>query len=197
MKDFEIVLASYKEPMDWMTFLPEKDKRKYQLTVSNSGGLTNHPAADRTLKIPNGGREAGHYLNFIVENYDNLLPVTVFLQADPWPHSAPYVAQLLELFFGAPTFNGPISYLGRNYEAMGLEPMKDSPLDKILTECWGGPYPKGIGFTIGAQFFVTREVILAMPKEYYEKLLVISRDQSFSFAHLVEGHWGNVFKHQP
>lgn len=197
MTVFEIVLASYRESIEWLNFIPENGKRAYRVTVSNSGGLTHFPAADRTISIPNGGREAGHYLNFIVENYDDLLPVTVFLQADPWPHAHLYTAQLLEILFGRPNFPDPISYLGRSYNTIGLDPIKGGQLDVLLNECWGSSdYSKGIGFTIGAQFYVSREVIRAMPKEHYEKLLEMARNPSYSFAHLVEGHWGNLFKHQ-
>lgn len=197
MKDFEILLASYREPLRWLDYLPKKAKRKYAVTLSNSGGLTALRTVDRVINIPNGGREAGHYLNFIVENYDNLHPVTVFMQADPWPHVSGCVTVLLDILFGTPIFDSPICYLGQSYGPRGLEPMKDGPVDKILTELWAGPYPVGIPFTIGAQFYVTRETILRQPKEYYEKLLAVARDQSFSFAHLIEGNWGNVFQHKP
>lgn len=197
MKDFEIVLASHKESLAWLDYLPEESKRKYVITVSNSGGITDVPSADRVISTPNGGREAGHYLNFIVENYDNLHPVTVFLQADPWPHAHMYIAQLLEMFFGDASFPDRLSYLGRRYDTTGLSPMPNSPLDQILKDCWGNSdYPKGIGFTIGAQFYVTRDVVRAMPKEYYEKLLEAARKPEYSFGHLVEGHWGNIFQHK-
>lgn len=198
MKDYEIVLACHGEPMEWMSFLPKKSKRKYQLTVSNSKGLTHFPMADRVLAIPNGGREAGHYLNFIVENYDNLHPVTVFLQADPWPHACSHISQLLAILFAEPSFPDPLSYLGSRYSLFGLEPMKGGPLDIILMDCCGRKgYSKGIPFSIGAQFYVTREIILNRPKKFYEKLLGYAKESHHSFAHLVEGHWGNVFKHVP
>lgn len=196
MKNFEIVLASYRESLSWLDYLPKKAKRKYNITVSNSGGITDVPSADRVINVPNGGREAGHYLNFIVENYDNLHPVTVFMQADPWPHAAGHITVLLAMLFGTPTFDSPICYLGQKYASRGLEPMVGSPIDKLLTELWSGTYPIGIPFSIGAQFYVTKETILRQPKEYYEKLSAVSRDSSFSFAHLVEGHWGNVFQHR-
>jgi hypothetical protein len=197
MKNFEIVLASHQESLAWLDYLPKKAKRKYVITVSNSGSIADVPTADRTISIPNGGREAGHYLNFIVENYDNLHPVTVFLQSDPWPHAYTYIPQLLEMFFGDAKFPDPISYLGRRYKSVGLNPTPNSIIDQILKDCWGSSsYPNGIGFSVGAQFYVTREVILAMPKEYYEKLLEAARKPDYSFGHLIEGHWGNVFQHK-
>jgi hypothetical protein len=196
MKSYEIVIASYREKMNWLTYLPEESKRDYTLTVSNSGGVTSFPNVDRVLNVENACREAGHYLNFIIANYDNLHPVTVFLQADPWSHAAGHIEELLALLFDKPTFQYPMSYLGAPYSSFGLPPMKGFPLDQILTKVWGAtPYPKSIPFSIGAQFYVTKEVILRKPKEYYEEILKEAKVCEHSFAHLIEACWGNVFVH--
>lgn len=196
MKSYEIILASYREEMNWLSYLPTKSKRDYTLTVSNSGGLKTFTNADRVLSVENACREAGHYLNFIIANYDNLHPVTVFLQADPWTHAASHIDELLALFFGKPTFEDPMRYLGATYSSYGLPLIKGFPFEQIITKVWGGiEYPKSIPFSVGAQFYVTKEVILRKPKEYYEEILKEAKACQHSFAHLIEGHWGNIFVH--
>lgn len=191
---YEILMASHKEPIHWLELLPEQ--RNYRLTVSNSSGITEAPGSDRLVSIPNAGREAGHYLRFIIDNYDNLLPVTVFLQADPWVHTSHSGgAPMLDVFFGNPCFDHPFAYIGVNPVGPSLEPMEGSPAHKVLSSVWGVKgIPKGIPFAVGAQFYVKREAIRSMPVEHYEKALEFASDSSLSLAHALEPHWGAMFK---
>ena len=197
-KQYEIVIASHTESMNWLRHLPQKDNRKYQLTVSNSNGRTDVPAADRTVVIENAGREAGHYLRFIIDNYDNLLPVTVFLQADPWAHASSYSDELLDILFGDPVFNNPICYLGSTYSTNSGCPVQPyTPLDHVLRLGWGNEqYPSGSQFSIGAQFYVKKENILKRPIEHYKNIYSAAFDPRIvSLGHLLEGAWGHVFQH--
>jgi hypothetical protein len=195
-KQYEIVVASYKEPMNWLRHLPKEDDRQYKLTVSNSNNRDSIPFADRTTLIENAGREAGHYLRFIIDNYDDLLPVTVFLQADPWPHSFSYVDDLLEILYGTPNFEHPMCYLGATYGGGGVPVQKYTLTDHILRLGWGStPYPAGTPIQIGAQFYVKKDTILKRPKEHYEGIYSASFDPDISLGHALEGHWGRVFDH--
>jgi hypothetical protein len=195
-KQYEIVVASYKEPMNWLRYLPQKDNRDYQITVSNSADRREVSFADRTVVIENAGREAGHYLKFIIDNYDNLLPVTVFLQADPWAHCFAHMDDLLEILFGEPNFEHPVCYLGAGYAGGGLPVQKYSLSDHILRLGWGStPYPSGTPISIGAQFYVKRETILKRPVEHYKGIYTAAFDPDISLGHALEGMWGKVFQH--
>jgi hypothetical protein len=196
-KQYEIVIASHGESLKWLRHIPQKDDRKYKLTVSNSNGGIGVPTADRTVVIENAGREAGHYLKFIIDNYDNLLPVTVFLQADPWAHASCYSDSLLDILFGDPTFSHPMCYLGADYSTQGCPIQRYTPLDFVLRLGWGNEqYPTGSQFSIGAQFYATKETILKRPVEHYKNIYSAAFDPNIpSLGHLLEGAWGNVFQH--
>lgn len=199
---YTIVLGSHKEDLTWLKYLPKR--RKYSLVVSNSNGNI-LGACDESYTRDNFGREAGHYLHYIITHYDQLDDVTVFLQGDPWPHAAmcgmPGI--LLELFFGSPSFKHPINYLGRDYTPQKFLMREGSEHHNVLSRALGhSNIGDNIGFSVGAQFCVKRDVILARPVDFYSRLLDIAKDQSlyhadpyYTLAHTLEGCWGSVFKH--
>lgn len=196
-EQFEIVIASYKEPLDWISLIPKKGERPYKLTVSNSAGRNDFPDADKVINIENFGREAGHYLRFIIDNYDNLSPVTLFLQGDPWPHVTNNVSSLLNYLYGNPVFDKPICYVGsehRSHAALGLGVQKYSPIGHVLRLGWQDkPIPSSVPFSIGAQFYVKKEAILSRPKDHYERIYTAVHDPDISVAHVLEGYWGSLF----
>lgn len=203
-KRYSIVLATHKEDLAWLKYLPTE--RDYDVVVSNSSGPNFQcPRADRVIRRENFGREAGHYLHYIIENYDNLPEVIVFMQGDPWPHAAMYgnPCIMLELLFGNPAFRYPISYLGKEYRPSRCPFPPESEHYKVLARALlDTPIGSNIDLSIGAQFYVRREVVLARSKEYYERLLEVAKDKTlyhadplYTLAHTLEGCWGCVFDH--
>ena len=202
-KFFDIILATHSEDLRWTSYLP-KD-RPYRLVVSNSNGIAKPEAADELVLRENFGREAGHYLNYLIEKYDELPEVMVFMQGDPWPHAAVYgnPCIMLEILFGTPKFRYPICYLGRNYSIELFKPAPESEHHRVLSRAYAGSgYGSNIPISIGAQFYVRREVVLAHPKDFYQRLLEVGRDQTlyhadpyYTLAHTLEGCWGSVFRH--
>jgi hypothetical protein len=199
-KKYEIVVARYEEKLDWLNFLPSKEDRKYKLTISNSGDPIDAPTADRIVTRENYGREAGHYMEFIINNYDNLLETTVFLQGGPWPHSSP--SNLLEVFYGNPEFNFGMSFVGTNTPACIPLVPRWSEAEHIIKSGWQDekwPEPHsghgGVPWVIGggAQFYVKKEIIHKRPKDHYERILECAKDPDSHFAHILEFNWPNVF----
>ena len=70
----KIVIAKYKEDISW------SDKFKNERIVYEKFYDSNNK---EFIRLENKGREAGTYLQFIVDNYDNLPDVTIFTQGDP------------------------------------------------------------------------------------------------------------------
>lgn len=66
MKTVNVVVAHYDEDLSWTNNL------KYPYIVISRSGI------DRDV-VPNRGNEAGSYLEYIINNYDNLSDVTVFV----------------------------------------------------------------------------------------------------------------------
>jgi hypothetical protein len=82
----ELVIARYNESLDWLL---EGDFSADQVTIYNKGPteITLNPRRrhqpvnfqQRIFQLSNVGRESHTFLHHIVENYDNLAEVTVFL----------------------------------------------------------------------------------------------------------------------
>ena len=72
----ELVVALYKENIDWLDSIHSFDKK----TVYNKGDKV----VESSIILPNIGREAHTFLHHIVTNYDNLADFTVFLQGNPF-----------------------------------------------------------------------------------------------------------------
>ena len=70
----KLVLARYKEDISW------SDEFKNNRVVYDKSGTNTNP---EFINLENTGREAGTYLQYILDNYDNLPDVTIFSQADP------------------------------------------------------------------------------------------------------------------
>lgn len=74
-----VVVARYNEDLVWTNDITHK------VTIYNKGELLDgliHPI----IPLVNKGREGETFLRHIVENYNNLDAVTVFLQGDPFDH---------------------------------------------------------------------------------------------------------------
>ncbi len=76
-KSIQIVVARYNEDLEW---LKRKDLQ-YPIIIYNKGDNDNFykPINSKIINLPNLGREGQTYLHHIVENYDNLQDLTIFL----------------------------------------------------------------------------------------------------------------------
>ena len=101
----DIVIARYKESLEWTKDIPEQ----YRVFIYNKEPpfyIGRFHQVIRTpevivpgaiiKRLPNIGREADTYLTHIIDHYYNLADVTVFTQADPFPHSPDFL-KLLKL----------------------------------------------------------------------------------------------------
>lgn len=71
----EIVIARYREDIRYFKHLPIQSR----IIVYNKGPIMKLPMNVHQMMLPNIGREAHTYLYHIIENYDNLADVTLFL----------------------------------------------------------------------------------------------------------------------
>ena len=72
-----LVIAKYKEDISWINKI-----KNHNITVYDK---SEDPIKD-SIKLPNVGREGHTFLYHIVQNYDNLDDITVFLQGNPFEH---------------------------------------------------------------------------------------------------------------
>ena len=72
----KIVVAKYKEDVDWTQYI----NHSVVIYDKSDEPITN------SIHLKNVGKEGETFLRHIVENYDNLDDITVFLQGNPFEH---------------------------------------------------------------------------------------------------------------
>ena len=179
----DIVVAHYNEDLSWLK--EEQDS----CVVYSKGGAKNAPAFPPRV-LPNIGREGHSYLTHIVEQYDSLADVTLFLQGridDHIPLNIQEIkARALETQTGQVT-TFPFRELELFDHWDGI-PWEDYPSWKKWTsmvslkapktpaQYWqiffpGREVPASVAFQPGALFAVRRETIQQHPKELYRLML--------------------------
>lgn len=86
-QEYEVVIARYNEDVSWVY----KEFKNKKVTIYNKGNDDiNILSSDNItiIKLPNTGRESHTYLYHIVNNYDNLEDMVVFLQGNPFDHGS-------------------------------------------------------------------------------------------------------------
>jgi len=194
---FQILIARYNEPLEYLKYIPEKKNRDYELIVSNSGNPQDSFECDRTIVRENVGREAGHYLDFMASEYESMADVVVFIQAGCFHHAT--INTILELFWGKPSFPHLMSFLGSETLVGVPKIHKWSEAEHIMKSSWqekqwtqpieGKPWVIGGG----AQFYIKKEIVLKRPPEHYLRAIECARDPESKFAHVLEFNWPAMF----
>jgi len=191
----DVVIASYREDLRWLKWLPSSWRPVVYCTDEERRDLP-----DGTTLLPNTAREAGQYLYHLATWYDDLADVTLFLQGGPWHHGA---SVLVDTILNE-SLPHPICYLGAHApnKATAHKPHFDQA-KAILRKAYGaigreGDTGAAIPFSVGAQFYVRREVVHALPQEFYQRLLeaTAEEDTQPGFAHMMEANWGCAFEWQ-
>lgn len=151
-----ILIAKYNEDVSWLNDL------KFPYIIY-----------DKSKDIPNVGRESETYLRYIIENYNNLPDIVVFLQGNPFDH---------------------LKIRSTNYINDEIQTHINSdcviPLNNFYHEChnvftrtresynalFNTEIPHNFGFSPGAQYIVPKECILYRPLEYYTTIVNVMRN---------------------
>jgi hypothetical protein len=191
-KTVRVIVGRHAEDLDWLVLLPED----YQIYISNSGeeilDIPNN-IADRTVvaRVENTGREAGHWLRYIVSNYENLADINVFLQGSPHIGHTPNVLFKIERhdiegkgFCYLCSDRKPTRLLGEGSfqprTLIGTAVGRKFPIVELST---GGVW--------GAQHYATKKTIQNYPLEWYSSIL--SKANKPMFAHTFEHAWNVIY----
>lgn len=177
-----IVIAHYKEDLSWIKNL------QYPYIVVSRAGL-------KKEEIPNKGYEASSYLEYIINNYDNLNEYTLFLHAhrNSWHHKSNIDESVNKLLFNKPYYN--INELKIDKIMIGSEQFR-----QILEKNCNIKYDRinKHKYRPAAQFYVHKSLILRNPKSFYQTLydfLMASNDGSYSTSRYFEYSWHIIFTH--
>lgn len=196
----QLVIAKYKEDISWAKNLDSWDVVIYSKDRSETDS--------QCVSLPNLGREAHTYLFHILNNYEKLADVLVFAQGHPFDHSPNFLNHLQNLPQNLTYF--PLSIHDFLLDELGNPHLTGNPpttyglnFKQFFEHVLGRPCPILMYCVGNALFAVSKERILAHPKEFYEKCLhtitclespTSSRvDQNIMEAHYFERLWHAIF----
>ena len=156
---------------------------KFKEDISWSDGLE-RTIYDKSKDIPNVGREAETYLRYIVDNYDNLPNVITFCQGNPFDH----VPDFLDIY-------KEVGFMGLDHTTYRFKDLNHPvplPTKEIADEL-GIELPDEWKFKAGAQFTLSKEMILKYNKDFYIKTReLINKYEKAPWV--LERLWVHIFK---
>lgn len=182
-KSVHVVVAHCNEDVNWLKNL------KYPYTIISRKGIPEET-------VPNKGREAAAYLEWIINNYYNIPDICIFIHAhrSDWHCKENMDEKLNKMVFNKDYYNINDGYfkLGEHKEsAKILESVKD-----IFYETCGEIQPINIIFKYSAQFYVTKQLILKHSIDAYKKIydwLMNAPMNSQLAATMLEYTWHIIF----
>ena len=178
-----LVIAKYKEDVSWTNKITA-----HKITIYDK---SDSPIIN-SIKLPNVGRETHTFLHHIVENYDNLDDVTVFLQGNPFEHIQVIMGWQ---YFGLPNapYPPPLTseQLDKMCDKINNEIKHNSELASFYQVVYNAPfYTNGgnvnkhlseilseninnLSYSVspGGQYIVPKKYILSRTKEVWKKAL--------------------------
>jgi hypothetical protein len=92
MNKINLIIARYNENLDWIENIPKN--LNINIIIYNKG-LDN--INYNSIKVGNIGRESHTYLYYIIENYNNLADINIFIQGDPFTHNPNFIYDLYKI----------------------------------------------------------------------------------------------------
>ena len=208
-----IIISRYNENLEW---LKDEPFNKYPVIIYNKGPNDDFYKPEKLIKIvklENIGREGHTYLYHIINNYDNLYNVNIFL-----PGSAvnEHKKQHTRTLFNHIEENNKAVFLSHNttldyFYDFTLETYSSSDdnnrtlnPENMLEISPIKPFGKWFEhnfnnidlryYTFGGMFSVSKEDIIQHPKSHYEKLIkYIDNSSNPEVGHYLERSWYAVF----
>jgi hypothetical protein len=189
----QLVVAWYKEDISWLGDLDCFDN----IVVYRKGDITPPNLRCDFIDLPNVGREAHTHIHHIVNNYDNLYDITMFIQGDPFPHCA-------TIKNGSELNTHFKNYIFSNEKAENLD-------NKLQIDYSGYTYrtymecmdtfvtPADVLFSTGAQWMAPKSCIHSKSLNFYKKILEeLKTDRIYNYdgifnAWTLEGMWNFIF----
>ena len=179
-----VVIAHYNEDLQWLS------KLKYPYTVISKNGCPKETP-------PNKGFEASSYLQYIINNYDNLCEYTIFLHGHQtsWHHQGNNSDIINSLVFNQDyqNINKYVYTLKKFPESLAKAKQLLPEIFKILDIQID---INSIVFRCSAQFYVKKENIHRYPKEKYQELydwIMNTKEVNYWSSRMFEYIWHIIF----
>jgi Protein of unknown function (DUF3431) len=212
----EMVIARYNESLDW---IKQEPFNRYPIIIYNKGNNTNFATTDKVQKVislKNVGKCDHTYFHHIVNRYDNLADITIFLPGSIDMRNDKY-AKTIKIFDNVAKYkttvmigqknydiknalygfslNNYVTSDPRNKQANGestLIPAQIRPFGKWYENKFGSLNTQYILYT--GIFAVAKEDILQHSVSYYQEFLdELSVGSNPEVGHYVERSWQAIF----
>jgi hypothetical protein len=210
-RTIEIVVANYEERVDWLEEIPEQFYTK--LTIYNKGSAKNYKFPKMTsVNLPNIGHCDHTYLYHVVNNYDTLADVTIFLPGSVWtqPTKKENADKMISFIniHKRPTLvcgDNPASHKNFSIDKWEVSSPENSRFSSQHKLTPASIRPFGAWFAAHfpgekhecVSFFgivsASKEGIRKRPKEFYQGLLNEVSMPSPEAGHYTERSWANTF----
>ena len=188
--DKALIIARYNEDLEWL-----KEYNKFKITVYNKGASLKNQLFYEVINLENKGRESHTWLYHIVNNYNTLDDINIFLQGRiddlgcmAFKNPNEYCKNINKYGFKVKRYGllGPFHW----EDNIGIE--KDRRYKKNWEE--GAISQSDLGC-----FAVKKELILQHNIIFYERLLdILSKSQNPIEGHYMERLWCYIFtKNKP
>jgi len=214
-KDQEIIISRYNEDLSW---IDESPFNRHPIIIYNKGDEINikNKKIKKIVNLPNVGRETHTFLYHIIENYDNLSEVTIFLMGSvKLPNKYQRSIKMIETV--EKTNNTYLSCVENdigeikkasnftidNYQSSNennreksnskVEPSNIRPFGKWFNAVFTDN-EKNECFVYNSILSVSKKNILQKPKSYYKKLLnQVNTSENPEAGHYIERSWYAIF----
>ena len=216
--EIELVISRFAETLDWVK---EEPFNAYPYVVYNKGPDANYFRSDKMNKetqLQNVGRETHTYLKHIIDNYDGLADITIFLMGSvELPNKHDRAVALVREIENTRTSkfscikNMPSTldthhefkldnYMSSNQNNKSsnaddlIKPSDIRPFSEWHKSTFGADMKKHTCFSANAIMGVKRDDIQSRPKDFYEKLLTqVDSHHNPETGHYFERSWPEVF----
>ena len=175
----DLVIAKLNEDVSWIKDLP------YRIFLYDKSSQP----INNSIHLPNYGNEADTYLYHIINNYNNLDKFVVFSQANFTDHQPNFLEILENLSIKQNMFSSFTEEIfhcdhdgNPNYPGLKIN---------NFVKRFNIQVPRTLTFNEGAIFGVSRDLILAYPKQFYINLNSCNKEDNF--AHIMERLWEYIF----
>jgi len=213
--DIQLVISRYNENLEWMN---EDPYNKYKNIVYNKSDNSDFSKSERTeqiISLPNVGRCDHTYLYHIIQNYDNLANITVFLPGSANMENKKNKSTRLlneienhkqNVFISSRYENVQNEFYDFQLDAWKasdeknsvlnpenkLENAKIRPFGKWYADKFGDLEIKDVSYY--GVFSVNKKEILQHPKSYYENLIKeLETSSNPEAGHFFERSWVAIF----
>lgn len=165
---FKIVISRYNENIDWI--LPFED-----LFIIYNKGNDNLPQMNSIIRLDNVGRESHTYLQYIIDNYDNLPEYVLFIQGNPFDDTPDIINKINNFIENDMNFD--FQFLSNDIiqtSLSGCTHHSGLPLIGCYFLLFGELNGSlNFEFGRGAQFVVSKKNILKRDKDFYRKAIML------------------------